>query len=204
MGQHTTDASTTFLGEPDPTPEVSRMYADDLASDGYVMNLTRVWAHLPSGQPLLSRLLEQAHAAGALGMRERGILVAATASTLGDAYCTLAWGGRLAGTASPEIAAAVVRGDDTGLDAAERALAAWARRLVRDPNATTAADVQELRDAGYDDRQILAITLYVAGRLAFSTVNDALGARPDHQLLDGLPPELRDAVDFGRPAAAGG
>ena len=67
-------------------------------------------------------------------------------------------------------------GADEGLSAAERALADWARRVTDDPNATTAADLDELRAAGYDDRQIVAITLFVGLRIAFSTVNDALGS----------------------------
>ena len=81
-------------------------------------------------------------------------------------------------------------------------MAAWARKVARDPNATTPADVQALRDAGLDDEQIFAITTFVALRLAFSTVNDALGAQPDAQLAQSLPPEVRDAVTYGRPAAA--
>jgi alkylhydroperoxidase family enzyme len=90
-------------------------------------------------------------------------------------------------------------GDDVALDPSERALAAWARQVARDPNATTAADVQGLRDAGFDDGQVFAITLFVALRLAFSTVNDALGALPDRTLADGLPEQVRAAVTFGRP-----
>ena len=80
-------------------------------------------------------------------------------------------------------------------------MAAWARKVARDPNATTPADVQALRDAGLDDEQIFAITTFVALRLAFSTVNDALGAQPDAQLAQSLPPEVRDAVTWGRPIA---
>ena len=56
-------------------------------------------------------------------------------------------------------------------------------------------------DAGYDDRQIFAITMFVALRLAFSTVNDALGAQPDAELAATVPDQVRDAVAFGRPAA---
>jgi hypothetical protein len=75
--------------------------------------------------------------------------------------------------------------------------------VAADPNATTADDVQALRDAGFDDRQIFAITSYVALRVAFSTVNDALGAQPDEQLGAIVPDEVRAAVDFGRPVEAG-
>lgn len=188
-----------FLGAPDPTPEAEHTFAQDVADNGYVMNLTRVWAHVPAAQPRLGDLLELAAEEGGLTFRERGVLVTATAASLGDSYCSLAWGRRLAAASSPDVAAAVIRGSDSGLGARERALARWARRVVTDPNAVTPADVDELREAGYDDRRILAITLYVAGRIAFSTVNDALGAAPDHELGESVPAQVRAAVTYGRP-----
>ncbi len=51
-------------------------------------------------------------------------------------------------------------------------MAAWARKVARNPSATTPADVQALRDAGLGDGQIFAITAFVALRLAFSTINE--------------------------------
>ena len=98
----------------------------------------------------------------------------------------------------------MLRGGDEPLDDAERALAAWARKVVRDPNGTRAEDVAELRAAGFDDDQIFAITVFVALRLAFSTVNDALGVQPDAELRDSVPGVVRSAVTFGRPIAADG
>jgi hypothetical protein len=47
------------------------------------------------------------------------------------------------------------------------------------------------------------MTLYVALRIAFSTVNDALGARPDRRLVEAAPAAVHDAVSYGRPTAAG-
>jgi alkylhydroperoxidase family enzyme len=99
------------------------------------------------------------------------------------------------------VAGAVLRGDDSDLTEAERALAAWARAVARDPNATRPDDVSALRDAGYTDRQIFALTLYVSLRVAFSSVNDALGARPDAELVERASDPVRAAVTFGRPAA---
>ena len=58
--------------------------------------------------------------------------------------------------------------------------------------------MQALRDAGFDDAQIFAITVFVALRLAFSTVNDALGPRPDRALVDELPQPVSAAVTWGR------
>jgi alkylhydroperoxidase family enzyme len=80
-------------------------------------------------------------------------------------------------------------------------LARWARAVVRDPNATEEGDVQSLRDAGYEDVQIFAITAFVAFRIAFSTINDSLGAQPDRELAMDAPLQVRDAVTFGRQIA---
>jgi hypothetical protein len=179
----------SFLAEPPSSPDVERMYADELAASGYVDNLTYVWAHVPSAQDTLVAVMRQAAEAGGLTLRQRVLLVSATASAFGDSE------------AGAELAGGVLRGDDGLLDPAERALAAWARSVARNPNGTTADDVQRMRDAGFDDRQIFAITLYVASRIAFSTVNDALGARPDHQLITAAPDPVRAAVTYGRPAA---
>jgi alkylhydroperoxidase family enzyme len=133
-----------------------------------------------------------------LSVREKGVLVSACASTMGDSYCALAWGRRLSDAAGTEAAVGVLTGTDDGLSDAERTLAAWARKVTSDPNGTTPADVEELRAAGYDDARILALTVYVALRRAFSTVNDALGAVPDPQVRDAAPAAVRDAVTWGR------
>ena len=70
---------------------------------------------------------------------------------MGDAYCSFAWGQRLAGEAGDEVAVGVLQGDDGGLDPAEQALARWARQVARDPNGAAAGDLEALRTAGYDD-----------------------------------------------------
>jgi SAM-dependent methyltransferase/alkylhydroperoxidase family enzyme len=192
------EASGSFLAAAPSTVAGQRLRQDDLDELGYVMNASRLWGHLPDTVEGLFALLGQCVKAGRLDMRTRGILVAATASTLGDAYCSLAWGGKLAKAADPDLAASVLVGDDSPLAPAERALAAWARTITREPNSTTASDVQALRDAGFDEAQIMAITVFVALRVAFSTVNDALGATPDPELVAGLPPAVTDAVVWGR------
>ncbi len=198
-----TGAGAGFLGAADPSPQAQALYDEDRAQAGFVMNASRLWAHQPAINRDLFALLDRTARAAALTYRQRGILIASSAASRGDAYCALAWGSRLAAEAGVERAAAVLRADDDALDPAERALAAWARLVVDDPNAAVAADLQPLRDAGYDDPVILAITAFVALRMAFSSVNDALGSRPDHELADQAPEAVRTAVSFGRPVAAG-
>jgi alkylhydroperoxidase family enzyme len=188
-----------FLKMPDVSPAAQRLFDEDLADHGFVMNASRLWAYAPEVQEGLFNLLGTVTRLGSLSLRQRGILVAAAASTLGDAYCSLAWGSRLADESSDSIAANVLRGVDDGLEESEQALAAWARQVVSDPNGATVGNIHELHDAGFSDAQIFAITTYVACRLAFSTVNDALGAQPDRELTSRVPREIRDAVSYGRP-----
>ena len=190
-----------FVDLPAPSAEAERLCAGDVAGRGYVMNVSHLWGHQPALHDALAALIGQSSEAASLTSRERAVLVCACVSTLGDSYCSLAWGTRLASDADAGVAAAVLRGDDSALEPAERALAKWARQVVRAPNATTAADVEELRDAGFDDARIVAVTAFVALRLAFAVVNDALGAQPDAELAAAAPRELRDAVTWGRPVA---
>ncbi len=76
--------------------------------------------------------------------------------------------------------------------------------MATDPNATTPDDIQALRDWGLDDGQVFAVTAFVALRLAFSTINDALGAQPDAQLAQSAPRQVRDAVTYGRRRSSPG
>jgi len=166
-----------------------------------VWNVSRLWAHQPGTRKRLFELMSEAFTRSGLDFRQRGILVTAAAATLGDSYCSLAWGGKLGKASDPGVASGVLKGSDAGLTDQEKAMAAWARKVADDPNATTPADIQALRDSGLDDGQIFAITSFVALRLAFSTINDALGAQPDAPLAQSLPPQVRDAVTYGRPVA---
>ena len=189
-----------FLQMPQVSEAAQRLFDEDVEDYGFVMNASRLWAYAPEVCERLFDLLGSVTKLGSLSLRQRGILVTATASTRGDSYCSLAWGSKLAGESSATLAGNVLSGVDDGLDDSEKALATWARRVVADPNGISHVDVDELRSAGFTDTQIFAITVYVAGRLAFSTVNDALGAQPDGGLVAGIAPEIRDAVTFGRPA----
>lgn len=179
-----------FLEEAPVTEESQALYDEDVAEGGYVSNVSRLWAYQPDTVKSLFELMSAAFRPSRLTFRQRGILVTAVASALGDSYCSLAWGGKLSVASDPSVAAGVLMAEDTGLTEQEKAMARWARQLVEDPNSTTAADVQKLRDKGLTDEQVFAITVFAALRLAFSTVNDALGALPDAALVESLPPQV--------------
>jgi uncharacterized peroxidase-related enzyme len=188
-----------FLPAPPESEAQSRFLKSDLDEPGYIQNLSRLWAWRPEIFEGFSKLRSLLITGSSLSKRELAVIVSATAASLGDAYCSLAWGRKLAEAVSPAAAAAVVQASGSkDLTVRELALAAWARKVVRSPNDTTLKDVEDLRAAGFSDREIFDATTFMAFRVAFSTVNDALGARPDWQLAAGAPPELLRAVTFGR------
>jgi uncharacterized peroxidase-related enzyme len=192
-----------FLQSPPDSEAASRLFQKDIDSRGHVMNLNRAWAWRPDVTEAFLGLRTLLTSNASLSPRELAVLVCSAASTLGDSYCSLAWGKSLAAASDGPAAAAVLTGaDEAGLAPRERALARWARQVVQDPNGTTAGDVDALRAAGLSDKEIFEATVFIAFRLAFSTVNDALGVSPDWQVADAAPAEVRDAVTFGRQAAA--
>ncbi|QMW68211.1 hypothetical protein H4N58_01315 [Mumia sp. ZJ1417] len=177
------------------------MYAADRDDGGYVDNLTRLWAWRPDVNDAFAAARAAVATDSTLTDEDRAVLVVAAASARGDSYCSFAWGRRLAGLTDPATAAAVIEARLDALDPRTAALAAWAAGVVRDPNATTPDDVARLRAVGLDDRAVLEATVFVAFRLAYATVNDALGAQPDRQLVERAPQEVVEAVTYGRAPA---
>lgn len=188
-----------FLREPPETDEVLAAHEAERDSEGYVSNHTRLWSWRIDLDQEFRRLRSGILSSSALTERDFAVLVTATVSQLGDSYCALAWGPRLASLTDDETAGRVLGGGSPeSLTEREAALAGWARQIVRDPNATTERDVERLREVGLGEREIFEATAFVAFRLAFSTVNDALGAVPDDQLAEAAPDAVRAAVTYGR------
>jgi uncharacterized peroxidase-related enzyme len=188
----------TFLDDPPVTLPVTVAYDEDIAADGYINNLTRLWSRRPDVLTSFQDLRTEVLTGSTITAREVAVVVAATAAARGDSYCALAWGMKLAGLTDDETAANVLRGLPADLSPRETALMGWSRQVVRDPNAVTRDDVDGLREAGLDDQEIFEATTWIALRMAFSTVNDALGALPDAELAGKAPRIIRDAVTFGR------
>lgn len=193
---------STYLGEPPENDMTRSAYEQDRADGGYVWNVTRLWSWRNDFEQAFVALRTSLVEGSALTEREKAILNAAAAARR-DAYCSLAWGSRLAALTDDETAAATLAGRDApALTEREGALANWARQVVAAPGETNEADVERLRSVGLDDQTIFEATAFIALRLAFSTINGALGAAPDRQLANAAPQLIRAAVDYGRPPAA--
>ena len=191
-----------YIAAPARSDKTQEVYRASAASMGFVMNLTRAWAWRPEVFDGFAELRNRLTSQSSLTKRDLAVLVCSTAAELGDAYCALAWGKTLSQEADPEIAAAVISDAmDARLTDRDRALGAWARKIVRDPNSTAESDVAELRAVGLGDREVFEATVFAAFRLAFSTVNDALGVSPDQRLKEQVPAEVVAAITFGRGSA---
>lgn len=191
-----------FITEPPASAERDAAYDADLEADGYVGNLTRLWCWRPDVLEAFTALRAQLHESSELDDLDLAVLVVATARSRGDSYCSLAWGARLAELVGEHRAAEALHGRPDALALRQRTLAHWAHAVVSDPNATTPDQVAELRACGLSDRAIFEATAFIAFRLAFCTVNDALAALPDAQLAQDAPEAVRAAVTYGRPIAA--
>ena len=190
-----------FLKETN-TPEARAFLEKDRVANGYVMNLERAWAWRPDVAEAFASLRKQLMEGSTLASREFAVLVCATAQALGDSYCALAWGARLAALTDSSLAADILRDREApGLTPREAALRRWAGQVVREPNGCDGGQVEALRAAGLSEKEIFEATAFISFRLAFSTVNDALGAQPDPELSATAPSEVRAAVNFGRPPA---
>ena len=188
-----------FLSDPPAGDAVQTLLQQAKSDDGYVMNYVRLWAWRPDVHRAYSHARQLLASQTKLSAREVAILNSTTASRLGDSACSLAWGSKLASLCDDANAASLLRGEDApAFTARERALAAWAAAVTADANSTTSADVEALRAEGLSDQDIFDATAFVAFRLAFCTVNSALGTPTDSKLAHDAPPAVLASVTFGR------
>src|SRR5450432_2976228 len=172
-----------FLSDAPADGAVRAHFDEAKSEDGYVMNYMRLWAWRPDVHVAFTGARQLLASTALLSAREIAILNSASASRIGDAYCSIAWGAKLAKLSDTGTASAILQGDDApALTKRERALVAWASAVIDDPSATTREDVDALKAAGLSESEIFEATLFVAFRLAFCSINGALGARPDRRL----------------------
>lgn len=168
------------------------MAAEDVEMLGFVSNVTKLWMHDPaSWEVMLDAVRASARGAG-LSIAERGVATVTAATAMGDSYCPLAWGNKLGNETTPDLAASVLLGTHELLDDRSRVIADWSRKVAAGA-ATTTEDIARLCDVGFANAEIVRLTMFIALRVAFSTVNGALGARPEQDYVDHVPDAVREA-----------
>jgi alkylhydroperoxidase family enzyme len=97
-----------------------------------------------------------------------------------------------------ELAAIVTDFHNAGLPPEEVAMMSLAQKVISQANQVSEADIDELRQYGLADEEILDVILTSTARSFFSKTLDAIGAMPDEIYLD-LEPELLQLLSLGRP-----
>jgi len=181
--------------EPDQvTGLAAELYADDLASIGYVPSHTRAMALNPEAVRAFEALITAV--APGLGMRRYELVTLAAAGAIGSVACRLAHGRKSLRYIDADELERVARDFRTaGLPPEEVAMMEFAERLSRDSATMTDADAAALRAHGFTDREIVDIALAAAARNFYSRALHALGVDPD--VPPELDPALRDALLAG-------
>ena len=185
----------------DVTGHAAEMYAEDLAEDGFVFAHTAVMAVNPEAHEAFVSLIRAI--VPSIGVRAYELATLGAARAIGSPHCLLAHGRKAlrAGVLDAQQLESFARTGDVegpGWDEADAAIVAYAEKLSIDPAGMTDADTLRLRDAGFDDRQIVDITLAAAARNYFSRALLALAVPVDDV------PGLSDAVADALKAAAHG
>ncbi|MBS1673291.1 MAG: carboxymuconolactone decarboxylase family protein [Actinobacteria bacterium] len=171
---------------------VAEMYAEDLDGDGFVFGYTRAMAVNPDAHAAFMALIRAIVPSIGVGVYEAATLGAARA--IGSPHCLLAHGRKAlrADVLDDDGLAAFAVGDDRGFSVAEQAVIRYAAKLSSDPGGMDDGDAQALRDGGFDDRQIVDITLAAAARNYFSRALLALAVPTDD--VPGLDPRTTAAL----------
>lgn len=189
-------------------PEESAV--DDAVADWYDKQ-REAWGYLPNYAAAFATRPDVARAWNTLNTAVRGnmerrrfeLATIAAARAYGSTYCMAAHCKFLRDECGDEPTMRAVAADPSGanLDATDRAVMDFATHVARDASSITAGDLQQLRDHGLSDPEIVDVVFAAAARAFFTKVLDALGVQADVQLGETFDPEVRRQVTVGRPIA---
>lgn len=182
--------------------EVRAWYGEQTARWGYLPNYAAAFASRPD----VARAWTALNLAVRDGMDRRLFEMAtiAAARALRSTYCTAAHSKFLRDACHDEPTMLSIAADPDGgtLDAADRAVVAFARKVALDAAAISQHDVDELRAVGLSDNDIADIVFAAAARCFFAKALDGLGVTADHQLGAAFDPHVVEQLTVGRPIAA--
>lgn len=177
--------------EADAEGKLREIYEGDRKSLGYVPNHARVFSLRPD--VLEAWRAFQGSIRKNLRLRRYELVTLAAAMELKCRYCQLAHGAILMknGISLDQLRLILANFREAGLEPSEVEMMEYAQKIIRNANEMTMADADALRSLGFEDVEILDITLTATMRSFASKTFDALGAKPDaayqeleHQLAD--------------------
>ena len=177
----------------------------------YYRKQREAWGFLPnyagafSTRPDVARAWNQLNVTVRDGMDRRRFEVAtiAAARALRSTYCAAAHSKFLRDVCGDEATMRSIAGEPSGagLNPQDRAVYEFAAQVATDAASIEQSDIDRLRAVGLSDADIADVTFAAAARSFFTRVLDALGAQLDAQTAETFPPDLRELMIVGRPAA---
>jgi uncharacterized peroxidase-related enzyme len=181
------------IRESEAEGKLREIYESDQKSLGYVPNHATVFSLRP--EVLEAWRAFQGSIRKNLRLRRYELVTLATAMSLNCRYCLLAHGAILIknGMSVDQLRTILTDFRNAGLEHQEVAMMEFAQKIARNANEMTQADVAVLRALGFEDVEILDITLTATMRSFASKTFDALGADPDAVYVE-LEQELSDLL----------
>jgi uncharacterized peroxidase-related enzyme len=191
-----------LISDDEATGAAAALFESDRAEDGYVANMTRLFARRPAVLEGWVHLVTAIR--DGMDRRRYELVTVAAARRLRSSYCTLAHGQVLAERFLEPDAVRSIALDhrSASLDPVDVAVMDIAGKVVADATSVTQADVDRLRDLGLTDDEVFDVVAAAAVRCFFSKTLDALGVQPDSAFADLEPSALREALVVGRPIAS--
>jgi len=181
----------------DSEGEVRSMYERQQKSWGFVPNYAKIFCHRPEVLARWGRLLAEIRRP--MDDRRFELATFAAAHELKNSACALEHGKQLSRFIGPAAVVSLGQGKDCPqLNEAERAIAAYARKIAADATAVSAEDIEALKKQGVSDAEIFDIAAAAAGRAFFTKLLDALGVEPDSS-ASALDEEFKQPLTVGRP-----
>jgi alkylhydroperoxidase family enzyme len=135
-----------------------------------------------------------------MDLRRYELATLAAARRLRSSYCGLAHGTVLQDAFGEPVLEIARNYRTAGLDDVDVAVMHLAERVVDDATSIDDRELQELRDLGLGEAEIMDVVLAAAARCFFSKTLDALGVLPDASYRE-LDPALQGVLVTGRPIA---
>ena len=186
-------AIITARSQAEATGLTARIYAQDIDDLGYVGSHTRVLALNPEAYVAGDALFDAI--SSAMDPRQYELVTLAASLGVQSRHCRLAHGRKSLGIFDLDELVRIARDYETaGLSPAEVEMMRFAEKVSTGAANMTDADSQRLRDAGFDDREIVNIALAAGARNYFSRAIQALAIDVDPSPLDD---ELQQALLAG-------
>lgn len=177
--------------------DVKVMYQQLQGDRDYLPNYARAFCYRPELMQAWSHL--QKAIQQTMDRRRYELITLATAQSINNSYCSLAHGQVLSEKyyTEDQVRAIAADADNNPLEAAERAMLVFVRKVASDASCITREDVDALKNQGFDDTEIFDIVTAAAARCFFAKIGDALGVRPD-SAFQAMERSLRQQLTVGR------